>query len=530
MENYSFFVDNVIKTQNNILGAFEVINNAYYIIFSLILIIGSIILFSYRFKIAVNKINNGFFNSNNDIQKFEIPFNNLKFHDAMLFTVLGGIANTFGIGKLGIPAKTVLLKKKGYSTNISVASIAVDTTFDIIISILILILAIIYLPSIDMVDIFDIRIIVISSFVIILIIAKFRNRKWLSIFINTIKKIDLNIIFELFLLTLMAWLLTSLSYYFLIKSTNENVNLFDVFAVFNFSVVIGIISPIAGGIGVREGMLTFLSTTINIEPSKGLLIAILYRILSVISLLFLLLIGKLNKINHMIVRNNENDFASENKRDLKAKKIISILQKEITIENKTILEIGSGYGYIINQFQKRGSYAIGIDKSINLVRSAKNNNTNCEYICGDGALIPIEHNSIDVIILNHVIEHIKYKEKLMKECNRILRKEGVIYIATPNKHFFLDPHTKIPFFGYMSEKIHDRYNIHNPSRKEMIELFKKYELSYKYLSLDIISHLNQFEEYNILAYKLFSIIFKYLSFYKIQDYLIPTHIFIIKKK
>ncbi len=347
---------------------------------------------------------------------------------------------------------------------------------------------------------------------------------------NTIKKIDRRAIFKLFLLTLIAWIFSSLSYYSLIKSTNEIVDLLRVFAVYNFSVVIGIISPIAGGIGVREGILTVLSSTINIDPSKGLLIAIIHRILSVISLLLLLVIGKLYKINHMIVRNNQNDFASENKRDLKAKKIISILQKDIIIQNKIILEIGSGFGYIIDQFQKKGSYAIGIDKSINLVKSAKDRNKNCEYIHGNGFLIPIKQNSIDVIILNHVIEHIKFKEDLLKECNRVLREEGIIYIATPNKYFFFDPHTKIPFFGYMSEKMHDRYNIHNLSRKEIMELFRQYKFSYKYLSLDIIRNLNEFEEYNKLVYNLISNLFRYITYSEIYDYLIPTHIFIIKKE
>lgn len=525
--NY-YILSDLLKIYYKIIEALNTIDNIYFILVSFLFLILTAIILSYRFQIITNKINkeNSLVTSNiSEYKTTKNADNKLIYREALLFTTLGGIANIGGIGKLGIPTKAILLKKQGYSVKTSIASIALDTFFDIIFSVLILIFAAFYFPSIKIIDTLDVRIIIILLIIILSIAIIIKNKKWYSKFFKNIGKMDNRTILELFAITSIAWILTSISYYFIIISTNENVDVLTVFIIFTLSVVIGIISPIAGGIGVREGMLTFLSATINIAPSKGLLIAIIHRVLSIVSLLFILMILKLNKKNTETII-SVNDYASEKKRELKAKKIRLILQKHINFTDKIILEIGCGYGYVINQFQKISGHAIGIDKSYYLVKSSKKNHGECEFICADGTLLPIKKNSADLIILNHVIEHTDHKDELIKECNRILKEKGIIYIATPNKHFLIDPHTKIPFFGYMGRKIHDRFNIHNPTKKELIELLEQNSFSYNYLSTDIINNLTDFEEYNTFLYKLIS---KFSRLLTTNDFLMPTHVFIAKK-
>lgn len=52
----------------------------------------------------------------------------------------------------------------------------------------------------------------------------------------------------------------------------------------------------------------------------------------------------------------------------------------------------------------------------------------------NGILLPFESSSFEVIIFNEVIEHLKIVElkKLFLELNRILKKNGVLYLGTPN--------------------------------------------------------------------------------------------------
>jgi predicted SAM-dependent methyltransferase len=74
-------------------------------------------------------------------------------------------------------------------------------------------------------------------------------------------------------------------------------------------------------------------------------------------------------------------------------------------------------------------------------------------------LLPFETNSIDEILLRHVIEHIKEHKQLLKECFRILKPNEIITIVTPNyrglgcrlalffgKDYFLQDYNHVRFF------------------------------------------------------------------------------------
>lgn len=45
---------------------------------------------------------------------------------------------------------------------------------------------------------------------------------------------------------------------------------------------------------------------------------------------------------------------------------------------------------------------------------------------------PLSDNSFDTIVACHVIEHLESLINFMDECHRILRKDGKVYIETPN--------------------------------------------------------------------------------------------------
>ena len=49
----------------------------------------------------------------------------------------------------------------------------------------------------------------------------------------------------------------------------------------------------------------------------------------------------------------------------------------------------------------------------------------------ENGLSPIEDEVIDIIFASHVFEHIKNWTNLMKECYRVLKPKGVLYIRVP---------------------------------------------------------------------------------------------------
>lgn len=50
----------------------------------------------------------------------------------------------------------------------------------------------------------------------------------------------------------------------------------------------------------------------------------------------------------------------------------------------------------------------------------------------DGTAMPYPDATFDIVICNHVIEHVPDWEKLARELHRVVRPSGVVYLATPN--------------------------------------------------------------------------------------------------
>ena len=50
----------------------------------------------------------------------------------------------------------------------------------------------------------------------------------------------------------------------------------------------------------------------------------------------------------------------------------------------------------------------------------------------DLTAMPFPDNTFDLVICNHVIEHVPKWEALARELHRVVRPEGIVYVATPN--------------------------------------------------------------------------------------------------
>jgi len=136
----------------------------------------------------------------------------------------------------------------------------------------------------------------------------------------------------------------------------------------------------------------------------------------------------------------KNQFTQEN-RIRKAKIIEKILSTEISLKNKTLLDLGSGTGFIGKYFEKICDvyYADISDK-----RSFKDD----KFIKIDKFEKVLTKKKFDIIISNHVVEHTNNPEVHFKELQRLLKEDGVIYLSFPNPLFPIETHTKIPFLHF----------------------------------------------------------------------------------
>ena len=106
-------------------------------------------------------------------------------------------------------------------------------------------------------------------------------------------------------------------------------------------------------------------------------------------------------------------------------------------EADVVLDLGSGAGFdAILAAKKVGNKGkiIGLDMSEEMIRKAKENAgrygyQNVEFKLGDIENIPIEANTIDVIISNCVINLSPNKEKVFSEAYRVLKNGGKMFVS-----------------------------------------------------------------------------------------------------
>lgn len=102
-----------------------------------------------------------------------------------------------------------------------------------------------------------------------------------------------------------------------------------------------------------------------------------------------------------------------------------------------VLDLGSGAGFDAFLASKRvgeNGKVIGVDMTPEMIKKAKDNAKkynykNVEFKLGDIEELPIQDNSIDVIISNCVINLAPDKDKVFSEAHRVLKKGGKIFVS-----------------------------------------------------------------------------------------------------
>ena len=106
------------------------------------------------------------------------------------------------------------------------------------------------------------------------------------------------------------------------------------------------------------------------------------------------------------------------------------------VKDKRILDLACGEGYGSKLLATSASSVIGVDIDEKTVRhaTAKYGDATLQFITGSITAVPIpEDHSFDVIVCFEAIEHIDEHEKLLGEVKRLLKRDGLFIVSTPNK-------------------------------------------------------------------------------------------------
>ena len=101
-------------------------------------------------------------------------------------------------------------------------------------------------------------------------------------------------------------------------------------------------------------------------------------------------------------------------------------------KNDTILDVGCGYGRTLNELYSNGYKSlIGIDFSKGMIERAEKINSNIDFRVMNNSKIDLPDNCVDSVILLAVLTCIaddKNQKNLISEIQRVLKKDGIIYI------------------------------------------------------------------------------------------------------
>ncbi|MBM4174959.1 MAG: class I SAM-dependent methyltransferase [Ignavibacteria bacterium] len=162
---------------------------------------------------------------------------------------------------------------------------------------------------------------------------------------------------------------------------------------------------------------------------------------------------------------------SKNAAIKKGEFVKSILAKSINLENKKILDLGSGSGGTLQNFLGSGNQLFSVDHSDDKLKAQKIISHEFNLIYSLAEKLPFKQKYFDVIILQDSLEHFTDPYSVLNEIKNLLNEDGVIYISTPNKfsiiNLFADPHWGFPFVALFPRIL---------IRKIFIPLFRRQEI------------------------------------------------------
>lgn len=104
---------------------------------------------------------------------------------------------------------------------------------------------------------------------------------------------------------------------------------------------------------------------------------------------------------------------------------------------KTILDIGSGYGFFLEESKKRGIDALGIEPSDYLFNESKKKGLTVSHQNLKEFIKTNKNKKYDLVTLIHVIEHVNNPKQLLSQLAKLLLPGGFLYVETPNMNSFL---------------------------------------------------------------------------------------------
>jgi ubiquinone/menaquinone biosynthesis C-methylase UbiE len=158
---------------------------------------------------------------------------------------------------------------------------------------------------------------------------------------------------------------------------------------------------------------------------------------------------KLNQYMKLRQRNLKPGFIVQNKRQLKALKILKIIEDAGKSRNLSIklLDIGTGNGEIASFLSEYFDVT-----SVDII-DQRSQSIGFSFELVDNEILPFKESEFDIVISNHAIEHLSNADLHLAEISRVIKPDGLVYLATPNRFWPWEVHYQLLFLHYFPQPV-----------------------------------------------------------------------------
>lgn len=134
----------------------------------------------------------------------------------------------------------------------------------------------------------------------------------------------------------------------------------------------------------------------------------------------------------------------------KAQKILRILACERPdLAECRLLEIGCGAGFMTEHFARACQEVVAVDIDVPALQAARarDRSDHVLYAVMDSQRHALASATFDVVVCNHVYEHVPDAVRLMDEIERLLAPRGICYFGGGNRLAWMEPHYGLPLLS-----------------------------------------------------------------------------------
>jgi ubiquinone/menaquinone biosynthesis C-methylase UbiE len=151
----------------------------------------------------------------------------------------------------------------------------------------------------------------------------------------------------------------------------------------------------------------------------------------------------------------------EEHRRAKARKLLGVLRHFLGrshLDGLRVADVGCSAGFIADELADAGGLTVGIDiDEPGLAKASHRFGDRVLFVLGDGERLPVADRSLDVIVFNHIYEHVVEPDAVFTELHRVLADNGALYLGLANRLGILEPHHRLPFLSYLPTPLADLY-------------------------------------------------------------------------